>query len=171
MILHRWTGLVAICLLGATTAGAQESVRFAAGAGPFKVDRLAGTPTVPSLSIHKPFGRRAIAGGRLGLIRSAGFYTLDALVIDLELGYRSRPARVEWTLAAGPWGMLGGDGDGTPYVHIGGLGTVGATWWALPRVGLTAAGSGRLWVSRQGDRATPSAMVGVVVRRRAPLTP
>jgi hypothetical protein len=156
---------LAVALVGASSqAGAQQRVRFSAVAGPFRIDRLAGAPVVPSVGVHWATGRRGLVGGRLSLVRNAGFYGLDALSMDLEMGVRSRPARVEWLATAGPWGLLGGDGDGTPYALIGGQATAGVTWWARRRVGLLALASARLKFSESTERATGSGALGVVVR-------
>jgi hypothetical protein len=156
---------VAAAVVGAASGAlAQQGMRYSLAVGPFRIDRLAGTPVVPSFGMHKPTGRNALIGGRLSLVHNAGFYRLDALAIDLDFGVRGRPARVEWQATAGPWGMLGGDGDGTPYAHIGGQATAGVTWWAGRRIGLLALASGRLRFAAANERTTGSAAIGVVVR-------
>ena len=160
----RAVALVAALLGTAAGAFAQDGVRYSVAAGPFRIDRLAGTPVVPSLGVHKPVGHRALIGGRLGLVRNAGFYGLDALLLDLDFGIRSRPSRVEWQATAGPWSMLGGDGDGTPYALIGGQATAGATWWVRRQFGFIALGSARFKFDQSNERVTGSAALGVVVR-------
>lgn len=156
---------VVAALLGVASAvGAQQGVRLSLAAGPYRVDRLAGTPIVPSIGVHKPIGRRGLVGGRLGLVRNAGFYGLDALTLDLDFGVRSRPSRVEWQATAGPWTLLGGDGDGTPYGVLGGQATAGATWWARPRLGFLALATGRLKFAASAEHATGGGALGVVVR-------
>lgn len=144
----------------------QRSTRFQIAAGPYRVDRIARTPIVPSIGLFKPFGDRGLAGGNLGLIADAGFYGLTALSLDLHVGLRSRPARVEWNGTVGPSGMLGGDGDGTPYIRAGAHGTVGLVWWVDPRIGLTASTTGRIWFTTGNSRFSPSGAVGITFRRR-----
>ncbi len=156
---------IAAFVLAPCVTRAQEPLRIALAVGPFRVDRLAGTPRVPSLNLLKPVRQRVLVGGRLSWIRDAGFYGLDALTLDLDVGVRTRPARLEGHLTVGPWGMLGGDGDGTPYARGGGHGTAGATWWLRRWIGLTASGTARLNLVDTDERVTPSAAFGVVVRR------
>jgi hypothetical protein len=144
--------------------GAQQPVRLSLAVGPYKIDRLAGTPRVASIGIHKPFGLPGLAGGRLSWIRDAGFYGLDALALDIDVGVRSRPARLEGQLMAGPMAMLGGDGDGTPYAHVGLQGTGGATLWLHRRLGLIGSATARFTFVGD-DRVRPGAAVGLVVRR------
>jgi hypothetical protein len=156
---------LAAALIGASSqAGAQDGVRFSAVAGPLRIDRLAGTPIVPSVGVHWSPGRRGFAGGRLALVRNAGFYSLNALSMDLDFGVRSRPGRVEWQTTAGPWFLLGGDGDGTPYALIAGQATGGVTWWARRHFGFLALASARLKLGESTERATASGALGVVVR-------
>jgi hypothetical protein len=159
MLFSAWVGL-------ASMLPAQEPARLAATVGPFRVDRLAGTPRVASLGLHKPICTRGLVGGRLSWIGNAGFYGLDALVLDLDVGVRTRPARLEGHVAVGPWGMLGGDGDGTPYARGGGHGTGGATWWVSQRFGVVALATARVNLADSDERLTSSAALGVVVRRR-----
>jgi len=143
---------------------AQRSLRFQAGLGPYRVDDLAGTPLVPMIGLAKPFGHRGLVAGNLGLIRGAGFYGLDALTLDLHIGASSRPDRVEWGATIGPSGLVGGDGDGTPYLAAGVHGTGGVIWWVASRIGLTAAATGRLWFTSGNARLSPSAAIGLTVR-------
>ncbi|MCC7052443.1 MAG: hypothetical protein IT355_04190 [Gemmatimonadaceae bacterium] len=148
----------------ASRAGAQEGMRYSVAVGPLRIDRLAGTPVVPSVGLHKPTGRRGVVGGRVSLVHDAGFYGLNAVALDLDVGVRSRPARVEWQALVGPWLLLGGDGDGTPYGLVAGQATAGVTWWAQRRFGLLALASGRLKFGTSTERATGSGAIGVVVR-------
>lgn len=161
-----WLILVClVCLLLPVAAEAQRGTRFIVAGGPYRVDDVAGTPFVPLIGLFKATGQRGVFGVNLGLIREAGFYGLDALTLDIHLGRRSAPARVEWFGTIGPTAMLGGDGDGTPYVGLGGQATVGATWWFDDRVGLIGAGTGRLW-GGSADVFSPSAMVGFALRKK-----
>ena len=159
------TIVVAAALAGAASTGlAQNAMRYSLAVGPMRIDRLVGSPMVTSIGIHKPTGRRGLIGGRLGLIRNAGYYSLNALTLDLDFGLRSQPARVEWQATAGPWLLLGGDGDGTPYALIAGHVTGGVTWWAQPHLGFLGSASGRVQFGASNERVTGSAAIGVVVR-------
>jgi hypothetical protein len=155
-------------VLVVASAGAQSSTRLSLVFGPQRIDKLAESPVAPTLGLAKPVGRHGVLGGRLGWIRDAGFYGLDALTLDLDAGLKTRPATMEWHATAGPWAMLGSDGDGTPYTHVGGQATVGLTWWPSNRLGLLGSASGRLWLSRSDERLTPGALVGLVIRRQTP---
>ena len=143
----------------------QQPVRLSLAVGPYGIDELAGTPQVLSIGVHKPLGETGLAGGRLSWIRDAGFYGLDAAALDLDLGFRSRSDRFEGQVMAGPWAMLGGDGDGTPYAHVGLQATSGATWWLHRRFGLVGRASARFTFVKSEDRAWPGAAFGFVVRR------
>ncbi len=143
---------------------AQGPWRLALTAGPYRVDRLAGTPIVPTATLTKQFGGRMLAGGSLGLVRAAGFYGLDALTLDLHVGVRSAPAKLEGFATGGPTTLLGGDGDGTPYLSTGLHLTTGVNWWVGPRIGFTASATGRVWVTTGNSRFSPSATAGIVFR-------
>ncbi|MBL8980980.1 MAG: hypothetical protein JNL26_02290 [Gemmatimonadetes bacterium] len=145
--------------------GAQQPARLSFAVGPFEIDDLAGTPNVVSMGVHKPFGLTGLVGGRLSWIRDAGFYGLDAAALDLDLGVRSRPARFEGMVMGGPWAMLGGDGDGTPYTHVGLQGASGATVWLHRRVGLMALATARVTFVESDNRVGSGASFGLVVRR------
>lgn len=168
-VMTSWRAVLSIAafVVAPSLCRAQEPLRVALMVGPFRVDRLAGTPHVPSLGLLKPVRERVVVGGRLSLIRDAGFYGLDALTLDLDVGVRTRAARLEGQLSVGPWGMLGGDGDGTPYARVGGQGTAGATWWVRRRFGVVALATTRVNLADSDERVTSSAALGVVVRRRA----
>lgn len=157
--------LILLGLLLPAAANAQRGTRFFVAGGPYRVDNVAGTPFVPMIGLFKATGQRGMFGVNLGLIREAGFYGLDALTLDIHLGRRSAPAQVEWFGTIGPTAMLGGDGDGTPYLGLGGQATIGATWWAGDRVGLMAAGTGRIWAGSP-DVFSPNAMIGLALRRK-----
>ncbi len=143
---------------------AQHPWRLTLAAGPYRVDDLAGTPTVPTVALAKSIGQRGLIGGTLGLIQHAGFYRLDALTLDLGVGRRSSGARLEWTGSLGPAALLGGDSDGTPYLAAGGHATVGLTWWVGRRIGLSLSGVGRVWLTTGNARLSPSATAGVAFR-------
>lgn len=144
---------------------AQQPVRLSFAVGPYEIDDLAGTPSVVSIGAHKPFGVTGLAGGRLSWIRDAGFYGLDAAALDLDFGVRSRPAMFEGLVMGGPWAMLGGDGDGTPYLHVGVQGTSGGTLWLHRRLGLVALATARFTFVDKADRVLGGAAFGLVVRR------
>jgi hypothetical protein len=159
--------LILMVLLGsialADRAPAQDRWRLAVAVGPYRVDRLAGTPVIPSVAVSKLAGSRAVFGATVGWIRDAGFYGLDALTFDLDAGVRSA-GRVEWSATAGPSFMVGGDGDGTPYVGAALHGSVGAIWWFGRKVGLTAGTTGRVWLTTGNNRFSPSGSIGLVLR-------
>ena len=157
--------LAALPLVLPLALGAQQPARLSLAVGPYEIDRLAGTPNVVSVGIHKPFGVAGLAGGRLSWIRDAGFYGLDAAALDLDFGVRSRPAKFEGVVMGGPWAMLGGDGDGTPYRHVGLQGASGATLWFHRRLGLTGLATARSTLAENDDRLLGGAAFGVVVRR------
>ncbi len=157
--------LVLLALVLPTAGEAQRGTRLVVAAGPYHVDKVAGTPLVPMVGFFKATGERGLFGFNLGLIREAGFYGLDALTLDVHLGRRSAPGRVEWHATIGPTAMLGGDGDGTPYVGLGGQATVGATWWLGGRIGVMGAGTGRLW-GGSADLFSPGAVLGLVLRKK-----
>ncbi|MBM4189051.1 MAG: hypothetical protein FJ206_17260 [Gemmatimonadetes bacterium] len=143
---------------------AQSPLRVAAGVGPYRVDDVAGTPLVPMVGLFKPVGRQAVIGANLGLVKSAGFYGLDALTLDAHLGVEKTSRRLTLTGTLGPSAMAGGDGDGTPYLSAGAHATAGLTWWFTDRVGLWAATTGRLWFTTGNSRFSPGAMVGLSFR-------
>jgi hypothetical protein len=147
---------------------AQRGLRFHAAIGPYRVDDLAGTPLVPVIGLAKPVGKRGIVAANLGWIRDAGFYGLDALTLDLDVGIGNRPSRIEWNATVGPSAMIGGDGDGTPYVGAAGHATGGLIWWFDPRIGVTAAATGRLWITSGNSRFSPGAAFGVTFRGSSP---
>ena len=157
--------LFVICLSVPAPLFGQGRTRITIGAGPYRVDELARTPLVPMIGVLKPRGQRGLVGANLGLVRSAGFYDLNALTLDVHIGIRSAPAHIEWHATAGPSGMLGGDSDGTPYLQLGGQGTVGATWWFANRLGAMAAATGRAWLTTANSRFSPSAYGGMVIGR------
>ena len=164
MIFVRTAVALTAMLSLASGALAQQSMRYSLTVGPYRVNRLAGTPNASWVGLHKPVGRRGLIGGRLGLIRNAGFYSLNALTLDLDFGVRSRPGRVEWQATAGTWGLLGGDNDGTPYFGIGAQAATGVTWWAQPHLGFLALGTARLKLDLSREPVTGGGAFGVVVR-------
>ena len=161
----RRLALVAALVAAPASLGAQNSLRFGLAAGPYRVDNLAGTPIVPTLMLLKPAGQRGIFGGNLGLIKSAGFYGLNALTLDLHAGLRSQPATLEWLGTVGPTFIAGGDGDGTPYTSVGGQATTGVTWWAGKHIGVVALATGRVWFTTGNSTFSPGGSIGIVLRR------
>lgn len=165
----KMTNVVAVALLLAalpTSGWAQRSPRFFLAAGPYRIDRLAGTPIVPTIGLLKPVGQRGAWGIGLSGIRNAGFYSLNALALDLHIGLRTRPGPVEGFGTVGPATMLGGDGDGSPYARLGLQASVGGTWWVGRHVGVIGFATGRVWVGTGSseNRFSPGASAGIVVR-------
>jgi hypothetical protein len=160
-------GIIVGLALQAAPGGAQTARsgawRLGAGAGVYHVDELAGTPMVPGLSVAREVGRRAVVGLDLAAISGAGRYGLDALAADLDVGVLVPRGRFELALTAGPSGLLGGDGDGTPYYSVGVHGAVGATLWATDRFGLTARVRVRQWITSPAEQS-PGVVAGLVVR-------
>jgi len=160
--------LLALALLGASVSpGSAQSSRggwsLSVGAGPFRIDDLAGTPLVPTAQLLKS-GQRAAFGVAATWVNNAGFYTLTALTLDVGIGIRSGQDRNEFVALVGPTGILGGDSDGTPYTSAGAHLTVGGTRWLTDRIGLTAGAVARVWFTTANSQFAPSASIGVRFR-------
>lgn len=138
--------------------------RFGVAAGPIRIDDLAGTPLVPNIDLHKAYGRSGIVGGSLGWVRDAGFYGLDALVLDVGLGKRWSTSTRDYALMAGPSGMVGGDGDGTPYLAAGAHLSALAIHWLGEHVGIAVGGTVRVWATTANARVMPGARLGFSFR-------
>lgn len=150
----------------ATTAQTADSRRgwtLGFGAGPARVDDLAGTPTVPTISFERTVGASGQIGGRVGWIGDAGFYSLNALTLDLGFGFRAASGRTEGSAVVGPTAILGGDSDGTPYLAIGPHLTLAGTVWLSSRVGVQGAGIGRAWFG-VGSNFKPALVAGLTLR-------
>ncbi|MDX2057761.1 MAG: hypothetical protein SFV24_08145 [Gemmatimonadales bacterium] len=157
---------LAFLAVGATPGSAQSSPRswsLAVGAGPFRIDDLAGTPLVPTAQLLKA-GRRAAFGVAATWVNNAGFYTLTALTLDVGVGVRSGGARNEVFALVGPTAIVGGDSDGTPYTSAGAHLTLGGTRWLTDRVGITAGAVGRVWFTTANSQVAPSASIGLRFR-------
>ncbi|MEZ4458032.1 MAG: hypothetical protein R2882_16020, partial [Gemmatimonadales bacterium] len=158
--------LAAAALLGPASLQAQAPAggwRLGLSAGPYRVDRLAGTPFVPRLDLTRA-GERAVFTFALSGIKGAGFYSLDALALDAGLGLRGGSPRFEVQGLIGPSGILGGDSDGTPYTGVGAHATLQGTAWVTPGLGLTGGGVARVWFTTGNARFSPSAYAGLRVR-------
>jgi hypothetical protein len=159
--------LPALLTVGASVSRAQAdpvrgwSIGF--GVGPFRIDDLAGTPLVPTVQVLKT-GRAAAFGATGTWVNDAGFYSLTSATLDLGVGVRTGSSRTDLVALAGPTGMLGGDSDGTPYILAGVHGTLTATWWPSDRVGVSATGVMRVWVTTGNSRFAPSATAGLRLR-------
>ena len=152
-------------ILGASSVRAQAPARpwqLGAGVTLYHVDDLAGTPLAPAFGVARDIGRRGFGGLELAVITDAGFYSLTALALDLDLGIRVPLDRFEVRLSAGPAGLLGGDSDGTPYYSIGAHASVGATYRLSERIGIVARGRFRQWITSPAKRS-PSLFLGLVV--------
>lgn len=142
--------LTTVLALAALPAAAQAPARerawwLALGGGFYQVDDLVGTPLVPAASLTRTMGRNGFVGLEITGIFNKGFYSLNALAGDLDLGVRVPMELVELSLSAGPSGIVGGDSDGTPYAGGGVHGAVGATAWVTGSIGLQARGRIRYW--------------------------
>lgn len=142
--------LAAVLALGSLPAAAQRPApdrawRVSLGIGLYQVDDLVGTPLVPAVSLTRTLGHHGFAALEITGIFNKGFYSLNALAGDLDLGVRVPIERLELSLSAGPSGILGGDSDGTPYAGGGVHGAVGATAWVTSSVGLQTRGRIRYW--------------------------
>ncbi len=160
--------LAAVLALAALPAVAQAPARerawrLALGGGFYQVDDLVGTPLVPAASLTRTLGRNGFVGLEITGIFNQGFYSLNALAGDLDLGVRFPMDPFELSLSAGPSGILGGDSDGTPYTGGGVHGAVGATAWVTNSVGLQARGRVRYWWG-VANEALAGLSLGLVVK-------
>ncbi|MGE0443236.1 MAG: hypothetical protein AB7L66_14200 [Gemmatimonadales bacterium] len=158
--------LAALTLFGPRSLLAQAPAggwRLGLSAGPCRVDRTAGTPFVPRLDVTRA-GRQAVFTFAVSGIKGAGFYGLDALALDAGIGLRGGSPRFEVQGLIGPSGMLGGDGDGTPYLGFGANATLQGTAWLTSGVGITAGGVARSWFTTGNTRFSPSAYAGLRIR-------
>lgn len=166
----RWIPIIAgLAAAMPTPAAAQDAASrrgwtVTAAIGPARIDRLAGTPLVPTASFERTVGARGMFGARLGWIGNAGFYSLNALTLDLGLGLRAAGRRTEGSVMAGPSVILGGDSDGTPYAAVGPQLTASGTVWVGDRIGLTAAGLMRAWANGDGMSLRPGLAAGITLR-------
>jgi hypothetical protein len=157
-------GLVApAAAIGQDSAPADRGWRLGAGVGIYRVDDLAGTPVVPATRLERVAGR-GVSSFELYYIRHAGFYGLDALGADLGLGVRQSRRGGELGALAGASGMLGGDGDGTPYVAAGVHAAVQGIAWLDQGVGLSLRGTARFWITAANSRFMPSLVAGLVIK-------
>lgn len=166
------TLLLVLLLLagGLVPAGAQSTQagerpwRLNAGGTVYHVDDLAGTPIGPSIGLSRELGRRGLVGLDFTWINDAGFYGLTALAADLDLGLRERLGRLELQASVGPSGLLGGDGDGTPYYSAGAHASAGLVYWPSDHLGVYGRGRLRQWITSSPANRSPGLSAGLVLR-------
>lgn len=166
LVLVSCTVLFSSSALAAESPSADEPARWrlGLGVGVLRVDHLAGTPLVPSLTAGRAFGGSGAGAFDVTLIRGAGRYGLDALVFDLGFGLRKSGEIAEVSFLVGPTAMVGGDGDGTPYLAAGAQAALTGTLWITETIGFSARGAARFWLLAVNEPFAPSLTAGLMLR-------